>query len=157
MQAKGGDIMKKRIPQNDGITLDDRNKNQFTAYLTASLHHRKARYLRDKQRKDQNEIHWNFDEYFCDPNDSFVDDTYEKLIRTEPKDWADLLNQINNEKLQSYLMQLSDLEGSILFMRLYERLEYDEIDKRLNFPPQTSQIRKATILRKIRRWIKGGL
>lgn len=139
--------------RNDGTSEDDVQQNTFISYITKAFYRNQVRYTAQQEKYQA--------ETMFDPDELDVLLLQQMLERGEsaaeragfsPMTWGEIMDSIENPKLDRILCQLTSEEQELLFYRLFHRLSYKDIALRNQKCAREVQIRYDTIIRKLRRW-----
>ena len=142
-----------QFQRNDGTSADDIVRNQFIAYAGTAFFREMIRYAAHRKQY--------ITEINAEPDD------IERLLQSQsyqkdysaaeaagfsPQSWEEVMDSIENPKLDRILSQLTPEEQELMFYRLFHHLSYKDIAIRKRKCAKEVQTRYDTTIRKLRRW-----
>lgn len=145
-----------KFERNEGKEYADIKRNEFIKYVDTAFRNVWLKQLA-KRKKSFSEVSLDPDEfdYILSQRAVDFDMLADEAAGFSPTSWDEVMNSIENPKLDQILSQLTPEEQELLFYRLFHRLSYKEIGLRKRKCAKEVETRYDTILRKMRRWWRG--
>ena len=125
-------------------------ERRFHAFCKAVLHNETCNYYRERKRKVQREISFEY----VQENTSFAPYSMDEYFVLQDKPTAFAVNEqtviIDNEKLATALLCLSEQQREIVLMRYYLQLRDKQIAALLGKPRTTVNYQKNAALKQLR-------
>lgn len=130
-------------------------QNRFSAYVVAAVSNRRARYLKNKNRNKGREyaVLEMLDLTYTDFSEEFNKYVMEQIIQ-ESQDISkleEIISLTQGQKMIYAIACLKERDKKLIFGRVFEELEFEELGKRLGITGKQAEMAYYYVIRKIRK------
>ena len=134
-------------------------QNRFSAYVVAAVSNRRARYLENKNRNKGRKyaVLEMLDLTYTDFSEEFNKYVMEQIIQ-ESQDISkleEIIRLTQGQKMIYAIACLKEREKKLIFGRVFEELEFEELGKRLGITGKQAEMAYYYVIRKMRRRMEG--
>lgn len=130
-------------------------QNRFSAYVVAAVSNRRARYLENKNRNKQREyaVLEMLDRTYTDFSEEFNKYTMEQIMceSGEISKLEQIISLTQGQKMIYAFSCLKEREKALIFGRVFEELEFEELGKRHGISGKQAEMAYYYVIRKIRK------
>lgn len=134
-------------------------QNRFSAYVVAAVSNRRARYLENKNRTEEKEyaVLDMIDRAYTDFSDEFNKYIMEQILQEsrEISKLEQIISLTQGQKMIYAIVCLKDREKALIFGRVFEELEFEELGKRHGISGKQAEMAYYYVIRKIRKRMEG--
>ncbi|WP_455616883.1 hypothetical protein [Eisenbergiella sp.] len=134
-------------------------QNRFSAYVVAAVTNRRTRYLENKNRVKEREyaVIEMHDRTYTDFSEEFNKYVMDQIIQEsgEISKQQKIISLTQEQKLISTIAGLKKREKALIFGRVFEELEFEELGKRHDISGKQAEMAYYYAIRKIRKQMGG--
>lgn len=134
-------------------------QNRFSAYVVAAVSNRRARYMENKNRIREREFNAVeiLDRTYTDFSEEFNKYVMDQIIQEsgEIGKQQEIISLTQGQKMSFAIASLKEREKALLFGRVFEELEFEELGKRYGISGKQAEMAYYYVIRKIRKKMEG--
>lgn len=134
-------------------------QNRFSAYVVAAVSNRRARYLENKNRIREREFTTVeiLDRTYTDFSEEFNKYVVDQIVQEsgEIGKQQEIISLTQGQKMSFAIAGLKEREKALLFGRVFEELEFEELGKGHGISGKQAEMAYYYVIRKIRKKMEG--
>lgn len=134
-------------------------QNRFSAYVVAAVSNRRIRYLENKNRIREREFTTVeiLDRTYTDFSEEFNRYVVDQIVQEsgEIGKQQEIISLTQGQKMSFAIAGLKEREKALLFGRVFEELEFEELGKRHGISGKQAEMAYYYVIRKIRKKMEG--
>lgn len=134
-------------------------QNRFSAYVVAAVSNRRARYLENKNRAKEREyaVLEMLDRTYTDFSEEYNKYVMDQILHEagEISKLEQIISLTQGQKMIYAIACLKEREKALIFGRVFEELEFEELGKRHGISGKQAEMAYYYVIRKIRKRMEG--
>lgn len=134
-------------------------QNRFSAYVVAAVTNRRTRYLENKNRMKEREytVLEMHDRSYTDFSEEYNRYVMDQIIQKsgDINKLEEIISLTQGQKMIYAIACLKEREKKLIFGRVFEELEFEELGKRLGITGKQAEMAYYYVIRKMRRRMEG--